>query len=132
MITRRTKKAQASFEFYISTFILVIAFTAALAIIYGTSVNLFQMEDWLTAKYISQKLAFAMNKVYVAGDGAVYTITLEDMAGRTNISIENGQITVSRAHAIVSSSLLTNQVNASTINSTDIVIRNNNGVLEIG
>ncbi|MDD5337298.1 MAG: hypothetical protein PHS02_02340 [Candidatus ainarchaeum sp.] len=124
-------KAQLSMEFYASMVMLLVVFAAVLGVAYGEAQNLFQMQDWLTAKYIAQKLAFSINKVYVAGDGASSSIVLED-SGRENITISNGQVIVRRGKAVSSWPLLTTKVNTTFVSGNEITIVNNRGTMGVG
>ena len=125
-------KAQVSSEFIMVYTALLLIFVVIFSIIFGGNYNLFQAQDLAASQRDAQSVATAMNFVYLAGDGASYNFTPQNVMAGENISISNFGVSVQRPYAYASAPLLDAKVNTSSLTGGNIVIRNNGGEIDIG
>lgn len=129
-------RGQVTSEFYLSVLMLLVVFLLALGVAGSQSGTLSQARDWFAAKYAAQKIAYAMNKVYVSGNGASLNLTIEGMGDESineSITLNSGSVFVQRSSASASAQVLAavNATSITYINSSEIRITNSNGVLQI-
>jgi hypothetical protein len=89
-----------------------------------------QAKNSLAARDTAQELGTAMDNVYLAGENASYNLSF---AKDSNASIElNGRfLYVTIGDSMADFVLLTDMVNTTSINSSDITIKNLNGVVSV-
>ncbi len=126
-------RGQVSSEFMVVYAALLTIFLIVFIIYFGSSTNLFQIQDKTTALRNAQTIAAAMNYVYLAGDGASYNLTLSGIANDENITIHDFSVNSKRSQASASAALLVGDVNDTSIASGggNIVITNIGGKLYV-
>jgi hypothetical protein len=124
-------KAQISSEFIMVYTALLMIFVVIFSILFGSDFNLFQAQDLAASQRDALSAATAMNFVYLAGDGASYNFTPQNVIAGENITISGFGVSVQRPHAYASAPLLDAKVNATSI-SGNIMMRNNEGEIDIG
>ncbi len=120
-------KCQISAEFLVVLSALVFVFFIVSVIYYGQNVSLFQAQDSTAAMRNAYTISFAINYVYLAGDGAQYNFSFPGKQSDENITINNFSIDSRRSHAFASAPLLTSEVDSSSIENVSIIIKNNGG-----
>jgi hypothetical protein len=124
-------KAQVTAEFLVVVSALAAIFLIFYVVYFGQNINLTQSQDSIAAMRNAYALSAAMNYVYLAGEGAQYNFTLRKEQDE-NVTISNLSVESSRTHAVAQAPLLEGNTNASSVNGGQMVIRNNDGVIEIG
>ncbi len=125
-------RAQVSSEFVVVYTALMLIFVVVFAILFGGNFNLFQAQDLAASQRDSQSIATAMNFVYLAGDGASYNFTPQNLEAGENLTITAFGVGAQRTYDYASAPLLDANVNTSSLGSGSIVISNNAGELYIG
>jgi len=125
-------RAQVSSEFVVVYAALMLIFVVVFTILFGGNFNLFQAQDLAAAQRDSQSIATAINFVYLAGDGASYNFTPEDLSSAENITITPFGVGAQRVYDYAGASLLDGQTNASSLGIGSVVIRDNAGEIYIG
>ncbi len=111
---------------------LMLIFVVVFAILFGGNFNLFQAQDLAAAQRDSQSIATAINFVYLAGDGASYNFTPQDLGPGENITITSFGVGAQRPYDYASAPLLDGQTNASSLGTGSVVISNQAGGIYIG
>ena len=125
-------KAQVSSEFIVVYTALLLIFVVVFAILFGGGFNLSQAQNLVAAERDAQSVAAAINFVYLAGDGASYNFTPQNIAAGENITISDFGASAERPNAYASAPLLDAQVNTTSVASGNIVITKNKGEIDIG
>ena len=125
-------KAQTSGEFFIIFSGIMMLYTIV-AIVYGNWLaGVYNANAQLEASGAVNRIAFAVNFVHLAGEGAEYVFPMA--ASNSNITIRNTFVDAnsSRTTAVAQWELLTNNTNFTIIKNTgNVTIRNNGGMIEI-
>jgi hypothetical protein len=123
-------KGQTSQEFFLSLTAYLVLFIAAVSVSMFHLSLLTQAKNSLAARDTAQELGTAMDNVYLAGENASYNLSF---AKDSNASIElNGRfLYVTIGDSMADFVLLTDMVNTTSINSSDITIKNLNGVVSV-
>jgi len=123
-------KGQQSAEFFVVIAVIMFIFLVFLVIYQGQNVNLLQSQDSVSAMERAYSLASAINYVYLAGDGASYNFTFRKYSNE-NVSISGRAVQCSKNYVVAQAPLLTDQVNATIVGGGEMLIKNNEGVIEI-
>ncbi|MBU0532417.1 hypothetical protein KKB44_02895 [Candidatus Micrarchaeota archaeon] len=123
-------KAQVSMEFLFVLSALMVIFVVFTTIYLGEKVNLFQTEESLATLGNAYRVSAAINYVHLAGDGAQYNFTVGKI-DRENITIATVSVESKRPYAASQAPLLNGNVNTTTIEGGQMLIKNNNGAIEI-
>ena len=125
-------KAQASSEFLVVLIALMLVYTSMVFMYSTWSLNLQQSKARLETLATANKVAFSMNFLELAGDGAQYSFAIN--APNSNITIYRNILEAKgRTGASFSQfEMLTNSANATSIkNAGTVKIKNNGGKIEI-
>ncbi len=115
-------KAQVSAEFLVVFSALVTIFLVFFMVGMGHNVNLAQISDSVSGDTDAYALSVALNYVHLAGDGAQYNFT-----SSRNLSISDVSVESERGQA----PLLNSDTNATNVSAGAMLIKNNDGGLEI-
>jgi hypothetical protein len=124
-------KAQVSSEFIVVYTALLLIFVVIFSILFGGGFNLFQIQNLVAAQRDAQSIATAINFVYLAGDGASYNFTPQNLMAGENITISDFGVSVERPYAYASAPVLDAQVNTTSLGGGNIVITNEKGGINI-
>lgn len=113
-------------EFMFVVSVLIVLSLVFYIIYQGQKINLFQTESKLTTEKNAYSLAAAINYVYLAGPGTEYNFTLSENVTVSDLAVQSNR-TYSTSHA----PLLSSDINTTIIERGEIVIKNNNGAIEI-
>jgi len=119
-------------EFLFVIAALLIIFIIFYAIYLGQKANLLQTQDTLASTYNVYSVAAVMNYVYLAGNGAQYNFTLATKGQEENLTVFGHAVESQRPHGRAQAPLLNGNVNTTNISGGQMMIRNNNGAIEIG
>jgi hypothetical protein len=123
-------KAQVSIEFLLILSVLIFVFLIFYVVYAGQTLNLFSLDQTLLASRNAYALSTAMNYVHIAGDGASFNMTLNKGANES-ISVSDFSVESMRSGTVAQAPLINSRVNATTIDKSEFVIRNNLGELEV-
>ena len=122
-------KGQLTQEFFLSLSVyLAVSISMMTLGIYQLSV-FSHTQDSLEARRVAGELGNAINGVYLAGDNTTSNLSFDP--GGSDIGVSGRYLTVSRGNSVQDFVLLTDRLNTTSVNSSDITIRNNRGVIEI-
>ena len=124
-------KAQVSFEFMIVYAAILTIFLVIFVVFFGDNFNLFQIQESVAALRNAQTVAAAINFVYLAGNGASYDFTPTSMKNSENITISNYSVSSYRSNVTAGAPILDGKVNVSSINTSNNLITNNMGEIDI-
>jgi hypothetical protein len=125
-------KAQVSSEFIMVYTALLMIFLVVFTILFGGDFNLFRSQDLAASQRDAQSIASAINFVYLAGDGARYNFTPQNVMSGENITISDFGVSAERPYAYASVPLLDAQVNTSSLMGGKVIMINNRGEIDIG
>jgi len=97
----------------------------------GQRINLFQVQDTLASTRNAYALSAAINYVHLAGHGAEYNFTLSGVSDIENVTLSEYAAESDRTHAVSQAPLLNGNMNVSTVEGGRMLIKNNNGAIEI-
>ncbi len=97
----------------------------------GQRVNLFQVQDSVAGTRNAYAISAAVNYVHLAGDGAEYNFTLSGVGREENITLSGYAAESNRSYAMSQAPLLNGNTNTSTVEGGEMLIKNNNGAIEI-
>ena len=97
----------------------------------GQRINLFQVQDTVSSTRNAYAVSAAINYVHLAGDGVEYNFTLSRISSTENITLSEYTAESNRTHAISQAPLLNGNTNTSTLEGGQMLIKNNNGAIEI-
>ena len=123
-------RAQVTGEFMIILSVVFILFYIFYALYANQIVNSYQADASITSMRVASGIQAAINYVYLAGDGTTFNTSIRTSG--INVTISNGVVEARSEFSEYDLPLLTNRINATTINPGDIALRNNLGVIEIG
>lgn len=124
-------RGQNTPEFYVVLASVLIIFMIFTVIHQGQTINLYQHKDSTSAMNRAYSLASAINYVYLAGDGTSYNFTFQKFRNE-NVTINNGIVQCEKGESIGQAPLVTdNIVVTGELDAGNMIIRNNNGVVEI-
>jgi hypothetical protein len=89
-----------------------------------------QANDNMVSMRVASAVRSAINYVYLAGDGTQYNATFRTSG--INVTIEAGEVVARSAFGASYMPLLTDRVNATSIGTGNVIIRNHGGVIGIG
>ena len=124
-------KAQTSGEFLIILAALTLIILIFYVVYSNQRINLFQVQDVLSSTRNAYALSAAINYVHLAGNGAQYNFTLSNKGDTEDITISAYAAESNRTHALSQAPLLNGDTNASTLGGGQMLIKNNNGAIEI-
>lgn len=124
-------KAQTSVEFLFVIAALALLLLVLYAVYGGQRMNLFQVQDTLASTRNAYAASAAINYVHLAGDGAQYNFTLPGIGSTENVTLSEYAVESNRTHAVSQAPLLNGNVNSSTLEGGQMLIKNNDGAIEI-
>jgi uncharacterized protein (UPF0333 family) len=122
-------KGQLSQEFFLSLSAYLIVFVIAVSLAMAQLSNFAQTRDTLAAREVADTLGLAIDNVHLAGENASYNLTYAK--GSANVTVSGRYLSVEAGSSVQDFALLTDRVNATQINSSEIIIRNTGGVILI-
>lgn len=124
-------KAQMSAEFLVVVAALVSISLLVYLLYSWQSSSLFQAGDRAGATRNAYLAAAALNYVHLAGDGASYNFTMSGRRNEENVSVFDFSVESVKPNARASAPVLNSNVNATELEGWEMMIRNNNGAIEI-
>ena len=119
-------KAQASAELLIAFSALLVLFIVLITIYKDQMIILFQQsKDKLQAADTANRIANAINYVYLAGEGTTYDLPMA--VQRANITVSGKIVTVEITNSIIQTRILANVTNFTLNNSGHTIIQNLHG-----
>lgn len=119
----KTARGQAAGEFLTVLPFIFILFAVFLVIYYNQLLLLQQTQDRLDAQATGQRLANAINQVYLAGPGATYA--LEPLGSRFTLRIQAGFVELNGSRvSLMAYPLLTSRVSELTVGPGPLLINN--------
>jgi hypothetical protein len=122
-------RGQVTGEFMVILSAMLLLFYVFYMLYIGQVSNSWQANEKLVAMRIASGIRSSINHVYLSGEGTVYNSTVRTHG--YNVTINNGVVGVESDFAAYYLPLLTNNINTTTIEQGEILIRNNKGVIEI-
>lgn len=122
-------KGQVSAEFLVILAALSTVFLIFFIVSLEENVNFLQARDSIGGMRSAYALSAALNFVHLAGDGAQYNLTLSGTGG--NMTITDLAVESNRTYSVSYAPLLNPNVNVSTVERGNMLIKNNNGEIEI-
>ncbi len=122
-------KGQVSQEFFVALSAYLVIFIAAVSLSMLQLASFNSVQGSLSARDMAQTVGLAIDRVHLAGENASYDLSFAK--GSANVTIEGRFVVVSIGSAVHDFPLLTDRLNASEIRSSDITLRNHDGVVEI-
>lgn len=125
------RKAQTSFEFMVVLSALLMLFIIVFSVSAGGGSNLVQARDTIYAQRNAFAAASAMNFVYLAGDGAMYNITLGGVQDGENLTVGEYSLTSMREGVTAGAPLLDGKTNVSMLTRGEYRISNEGGEIHV-
>jgi hypothetical protein len=122
-------RAQVTGEFMVILAAMLLLFYVFYMLYFGQVINSWQANQKLVSMRIASGIRSAVNFVYLSGDGTVYNTTIRTHG--YNVSISNGVVGVESDFSAYYLPMLTNNINATTVNQGEVIFRNNGGMIEI-
>jgi len=123
-------RGQATNEFIIVLAAIMILFFVFYSLYGNQWINSRQSSEKIAAMSTAIRIRNAINYVYLAGDGTVYTASYR--VGGMNVSIHEGVIWAQTSVASYYAPLLTSKINTTSFHGGEVIIKNNKGLIEIG
>lgn len=124
-------KAQIVAEFLFVLSILALISLIIYVIYGGQRINVAQIDDNLKSARNAYALSAAINYVHLAGEGAQYNFTLSGKDDNEVMTISNFTVQSNRTNSISQAPLLNRNINTSEVHGGEMIIKNNNGEIEI-
>lgn len=122
-------KGQISQEFFLALSVYLLVFVVAITIAMLQLSSYGHASASLEAAGLARTIGMAINNIHLAGENASYNISF--VRSGADINISGRYVTVTKGSSVRDFELLTDRVNASYINSSEIVLRNRGGVVQI-